>query len=146
MIDIEDNNSSLKIVFSKNITKTIDKLLKSENKSRGQLCIVLCDDSDLLAINKKHLDHDYFTDIITFNYNDKNVVSGDLFISVERVQENAKKYGYSFENELIRVVFHGLLHLCGYNDKTNLEKVVMRFKENCYLNKFVSRETLVSVK
>ena len=84
-------------------------------------------------MNKEYLQHDYFTDIITFDYVEGNTISGDLFISVDRVKENAQKFNSSALKELYRVVFHGVLHLVGYNDKTDDEKLVMREKENYYL-------------
>ena len=94
---------------------------------------MFCSDSFLLDLNKKHLGHDYFTDIITFSYTVNNKISGDLFISVDRVKENSLKECVSFEKELERVVYHGVLHLCGYKDKTEKEIKEMRSKENYYL-------------
>ena len=94
-----------------------------------------------MELNKKYLNHDYFTDIITFSYSVKNDISGDLFISVDRVKENSFKHGVSFEKELERVVYHGVLHLCGYKDKTPQEAHEMRSKENYYLQQVVSRGT-----
>ena len=85
-------------------------------------------------MNKRHLNHDYYTDIITFSYGNGLVISGDLFISVDRVYENANKEGVSKQNEIARVMIHGLLHLCGYNDKTDEEIRVMRSKEKEYLS------------
>ena len=85
--------------------------------------------------------HDYFTDIITFDYSHDQYISGDLFISLERVGENAKHFEKDFFNELCRVVFHGVLHLCAYNDKTESEIAIMRSKEEFYIDNFVSRET-----
>ena len=82
---------------------------------------MFCSDDYLLEINKKHLNHDYYTDIITFDYSEKKI-SGDLLISIDRVKENAKTFSVSFIHELNRVVIHGVLHLCGYNDKTEEEK------------------------
>jgi rRNA maturation RNase YbeY len=87
------------------------------------------------------LNHDYYTDIITFDYSENDVVSGDLFISIDRVKDNAKTYCIGFDNELKRVVYHGILHLCGYKDKTEKDEKEMREKENYYLKQFVSRET-----
>jgi rRNA maturation RNase YbeY len=86
-------------------------------------------------VNKDHLNHDFYTDIITFDYCEGNTISGDLFISTERVAANATEFGVEFEEELARVVFHGLLHLSGYNDKSEEDKAIMRSKENHYLNK-----------
>ena len=88
----------------------------------------------MLEINKEYLGHDYYTDIITFDYVENYTISGDLFISVDRLKENAKKYNIKFINELYRIVFHGILHLVGYNDKTTEQKVVMKERENFYLS------------
>jgi rRNA maturation RNase YbeY len=85
-------------------------------------------------MNKQYLEHDYYTDVITFNYVENNIISGDLFISYERIKENAENYNTEIKRELIRVVFHGILHLVGYNDKTDAEKKIMREKEDFYLN------------
>lgn len=99
----------------------------------GEISVVFCSDDYLLEINKKHLEHDYYTDIITFNYNEDNCVSGDLFISVTRVEENASEFNVLFLEELKRVLVHGVLHLCGYKDKTEEDILIMRSKENYYL-------------
>ena len=89
----------------------------------------------MLEINKNYLNHDYYTDIITFNYVEENLISGDLFISVERVRENAGKFDVTFQQELYRVILHGILHLVGYDDKTFEDQTLMREKENFYLEK-----------
>jgi rRNA maturation RNase YbeY len=99
----------------------------------GDLCFIFCSDLFLLDMNKKHLNHDYYTDVITFDYTADNVVSGDIFISVERIDENARKFGVSFNHELSRVMYHGVLHLCGYDDKQKDEKRTMREKEDFYI-------------
>lgn len=101
-----------------------------EEKVLGDLTIIFCSDDYLLEVNREHLDHDYYTDIITFDYSDFPTVSGDLFISVDRVKENATDFNVSFEHELHRVIIHGFLHLCGYFDKTNEDELLMRSKEN----------------
>ena len=92
--------------------------------------IIFCSDEYLLEMNRTHLDHDYYTDIITFDYTDNQIVSGDLFISVDRVRENASDFNVSFQHELHRVIIHGVLHLCGYKDKSDEEEKLMRSKEN----------------
>ena len=114
------------------ITK-IKYLINNEQGKVGPITIVFCNDEYLLDINKQYLNHNYYTDIITFDYVEDNVISGDLFISIDRVKANAKKYDVSFIRELYRVVFHGVLHLVGYNDKTNEEQLLMTEKENLYL-------------
>jgi rRNA maturation RNase YbeY len=112
----------------------IKNLIKMENKKAGDLCFIFCTDDFLLDINKKHLNHDYYTDVITFDYTVNDVISGDIFISLQRVEENAGKFGVSFAHELSRIIYHGLLHLCGYNDQSNDEKRAMSEKEDFYLN------------
>jgi rRNA maturation RNase YbeY len=127
--DIESFEVSLELY-----TQKISYIIDNEGFTKENIVIVFCSDSFLLDLNKKHLNHDYFTDIITFSYTTLGRISGDLFISVDRVKENALKEGVSFERELERVVYHGVLHLCGYNDKTPEEIKEMRSKENYYLN------------
>lgn len=112
-------------------------------RSTGDIAYVFCSDKYLLEINQKYLDHDYYTDIITFNYNNERAISGDMYISVERVRENARIFEVEFLNELARVMAHGMLHLLGYNDKTKEEEMEMREQETkcLILLKNVSRET-----
>lgn len=107
---------------------------ESEIKKIGSIAIIFCSDNYILDVNLKYLQHDYFTDIITFDYCEGNVLSGDLFISVDSVRENASFYGTEFSDELNRVIVHGLLHLIGYDDHTEDEQRVMREKENYYLS------------
>ena len=127
--DVESFEVSLELY-----TQKVSYIIDNEGFTEENVVIVFCSDSFLLDLNKKHLNHDYFTDIITFSYTTLDRISGDLFISVDRVKENAIKEGVSFERELERVVYHGVLHLCGYNDKTPEEIKEMRSKENYYLN------------
>jgi rRNA maturation RNase YbeY len=101
-----------------------------EDKLLGDVTIIFCSDEYLLEVNRQHLDHDYYTDIITFDYSDFPLISGDLFISVDRVKENAIDFKVSFEHELHRVIIHGFLHLCGYLDKSEEDELLMRSKEN----------------
>ena len=99
----------------------------------GSINVIFCSDDYLLSLNKEHLNHDFYTDIITFSYNNEKEISGDLFISIDRAKENSEKNGEPFINETSRLVIHGLLHLCGYNDKSKDEIIVMRAKEKQYL-------------
>ena len=105
----------------------------SEMRRLGALNIIFCSDNYILDVNMKYLQHDYFTDIITFDYCEKDVLSGDLFISIDSVRENARFYGVEFADELDRVMVHGLLHLIGYDDLTEEQTAQMREKENYYL-------------
>lgn len=141
MIDFEFIDVEIPGFNSEFFVWTINDLIISENFNIGDITIVFCVDDYLLEINKTYLDHDYYTDIITFDYSDGIIMSGDLFISVDRVVENSKAFHVSFIQELSRVIYHGVLHLCGYKDKTDEDVLVMREKENYYLEKFVSRET-----
>ncbi len=115
------------------IKKQVKNLISNELMMPGTISVIFCSDKYLLEVNKQYLDHDYFTDIITFNYVEDSVISGDLFISLDRVKENAETFHAKFVVELYRVVFHGVLHLVGYNDKTKEEQKIMRQKENFYL-------------
>jgi rRNA maturation RNase YbeY len=121
-------------IHRNHIKKSIKNLINKELKLLGDLTFILCSDKYLLKINIEYLQHDYFTDIITFNYVDGKLISGDLFISIERVKENSEEFNTSLYKELYRVIFHGVLHLIGYNDKTVDEKNVMREKEDLYLS------------
>ncbi len=106
---------------------------ESEIKRIGQVNIIFCSDNYILDINQKYLQHDYFTDIITFDYCEGKTLSGDLFISVDTVRENAIFYGTEFDDELNRVIVHGLLHLIGYDDHSEEDQKTMRSKEDYYL-------------
>ena len=106
---------------------------ESEIRRIGDLSIIFCSDNYILDVNMRYLQHDYFTDIITFDYCEKDILSGDLFISIDSVRENAAYYGVAFADELDRVMVHGLLHLIGYDDHTEEEITTMRSKENYYL-------------
>lgn len=116
------------------LNKYVKNLINSELKKLGEVSVILCSDKYLLEINIEYLKHNYYTDIITFNYVEGNVISGDLFISVDRVKENSTEFNTGFIKELYRVIFHGILHLIGYNDKTEEEKKLMREKEDFYLS------------
>ncbi|MEY5133624.1 MAG: hypothetical protein RLZZ198_1628 [Bacteroidota bacterium] len=135
MISIEYFSNEITGLPIDSITETLPVLVSLESRELGDITLIFCTDEELLAINKEHLDHDYYTDIITFNYNNDSIISGDLFISVDRIKDNATQLGVSMEEELHRVCYHGVLHLVGYNDKTDQEIEVMRAKENFYLNK-----------
>ncbi len=106
---------------------------ESEIRKLGDINVIFCSDNYILDINQKYLQHDYFTDIITFDYCEGNKLSGDLFISVDSVRENSIYYHTAFEDELNRVIVHGLLHLIGYDDHTEEDIAQMRSKENYYL-------------
>lgn len=111
-----------------------EQVVQKEGKILGDLSIVFGTDEWLLEQNKTFLNHDYYTDIITFDYCEMNFISGDLLISIDRVYDNAVQYNVSRETELNRVLVHGLLHLCGYGDKSEKEIEIMRKKEDYYLS------------
>ena len=107
----------------------ISRIIESEGFDEGEINYIFCDDDYLHKINVEYLDHDTLTDIISFDYSVGNVLQGDIFVSVERVQDNAKDFNVSFEEELKRVLSHGVLHYCGYKDKSLEDEAMMRSKE-----------------
>lgn len=127
----EDTKFDLKGKLQNN--RWLKEVAEKEGRKIGDINIIFCSDPYLLVVNKKYLGHDYYTDIITFDYCEKNILSGDLFISVDCVRDNASFYGTEFSNELNRVMVHGVLHLIGYDDHTEEDIAVMRSKENTYL-------------
>ncbi|MCT3923944.1 rRNA maturation RNase YbeY [Elizabethkingia anophelis] len=114
----------------------LEKLILEEGKKSGDINYILCDDEYLLEINRQYLDHDYYTDIITFDYCKGKIISGDIFLSLQRVLDNASMLETKQEEELNRVLAHGILHLCGYKDKTEEEQKTMRSKEDYYIGKY----------
>ena len=112
----------------------VQETISKEAKKTGDITYVFCSDTYLHTINLEHLNHDTFTDIITFNYCDGDLISGDIFISIDRIKENAITFQTTFKEELNRVMIHGILHLVGYNDKSESDKELMRSKEDFYLS------------
>lgn len=131
--------SNNEITFNlKNKTKLKDwikAVIEKEKLALGELSYVFCDDESLLKMNQQFLDHNTYTDIITFDYRDGKVVNGEIYISIERVRDNATTYKTTFEDELHRVMIHGVLHICGYKDKTKAAKELMRKMEDASLKK-----------
>lgn len=127
------------------INQWISNTIAEEKYQLGNVNYEFLTDEELLKINISYLNHDTYTDIITFNNSvNTSVINGDIFISVDRVKENSKEIGQKFRTELLRVIIHGVLHLCNYDDKTDEDKILMRQKEDYYLTKYpadVSRET-----
>ena len=121
---------------SEKIKIWIEDVIKKEKKIVGDITYIFCDDDYLLERNKEFLNHNTLTDIITFNYCIDNNISSDIMISIDRVKENSTIFENSFNEELKRVMIHGILHLIGYNDKSEEEEKLMRKKENFYLNMF----------
>lgn len=114
----------------------VSRIILMHQKQEGDLTFIFCSDKYMIEINRQYLLHDYFTDIITFNYNSSDILSGDVFISIDTVTRNASEYEVSFINELHRVIIHGVLHLIGFDDKTEEQQRVMREKEDQALNIF----------
>lgn len=107
----------------------IETIIESENKILGEISYIFCDDDYLHTINMQYLNHDTLTDIISFDYTEGDIISGDIFVSIERVIDNAKDFNVPFDEELKRVLAHGVLHYCGYKDKSDADALVMRSKE-----------------
>ena len=114
----------------------ISKVITSENKKEGEINFIFCDDDYLHKLNVEYLDHDTLTDVISFDYSVGNELHGDVFISTERVSDNAKDFNIAFEEEIKRVIIHGILHYCGYKDKSDTEEALMRSKEEEKINMF----------
>ena len=112
----------------------IKSVIINEEKLVGDISFIICSDEYLLEVNKKYLAHDYYTDVITFDYVENNLISGDIFISIDRVKENSVEFSSDFMNEFRRILVHGILHLIGYKDKTKSDKLLMTQKEDFYLN------------
>jgi rRNA maturation RNase YbeY len=122
--------NNFKLQNEDQISTWISKVILSENKKEGDINYIFCDDEYLLNLNEQYLDHDTLTDIISFDYTVGNELHGDVFISIERVTENAIDFNVTFEEELKRVLVHGVLHYCGYKDKSVSDEVIMRNKED----------------
>ena len=118
------------------IENWISQIIHSENKTLGEISYIFCNDDYLLKLNQEHLNHDTLTDIISFDYTMGNELSGDIFISIDRVHDNANDFKVTFANELMRVMAHGILHYCGYKDKTEHDETIMRNKEDEKLKMF----------
>lgn len=126
--------TEFKLLAKANIANWISKSIVNEAFKEGDVNFIFCNDNYLLDLNLKHLKHSELTDIISFDYSLRKIVSGDIFISIDRVRDNALIYGVKFKDELQRVIIHGILHFCGYNDKTKEDKRLMRMKEDYYLS------------
>ncbi|QHN65192.1 rRNA maturation RNase YbeY [Bergeyella cardium] len=127
------------ITLPARLSEWIEVLISQEGKKLGEISYIFCDDTYLLKVNQDYLNHDYYTDIITFDYVKGNTVSGDIFISLERVSDNAAGLSTPFEHELIRVLAHGILHLCGYKDKSDEDQKTMRSKEDFYIKTYYNK-------
>ena len=117
-------------------TNWLEEIILSEEKKLGEINYIFCDDEYLLKINQDYLQHDYYTDIITFDSVKGKTISGEIFVSLQRISDNASTLSKNYEEELRRVLAHGILHLCGYKDKTEDEETEMRRKEDFYIAKY----------
>lgn len=129
-ISFNNQSISFKLKEKTNLKQWIKTITEKEKHNVGTINYVFCTDDELLEINIKHLNHNTLTDIITFDYTEGKTINSDIFISIERVFENAEKFKVTFNEEFHRVLIHGVLHLCGYKDKTKADAELMRKKEN----------------
>lgn len=137
-VSFHKESISFRLANSRALKAWVKAVVESKNKKLGDVAYVFCSDEYLLQMNKEHLQHDYYTDIITFEYTEGDIVSGDLFISIDRVKENAVKEAVDFDTELRRVMIHGILHLLGLKDKKKDDQEAMRLAENQSLTLFES--------
>lgn len=133
MIDF-NYETDFKLKQPKTWSDWLVEVINEENREEGELNYIFCDDAYLHELNVKYLNHDTLTDVITFDYAAGKRLHGDIYISVERILENAKDYNVTFEKELARVMVHGVLHLCGYKDKASADIIMMRAKEDHYIS------------
>ena len=136
MIHFNESDIPCRVKRRLAVKSWLKQIIESRNKSVGEISIVMCSDKLLLETNQKYLNHDYYTDIITFDYTEEDQISGDLMISYERVKENAKKENVAVQEELRRVMVHGVLHLLGFKDKSEREAAEMRTQEDAALDLF----------
>ncbi|MER3498597.1 MAG: rRNA maturation RNase YbeY [Chitinophagaceae bacterium] len=128
------NNSNPNLKQRNRLKTFISSIFKQEGKMPGKINFIFCKDETLLEINRTYLNHNYYTDVITFNLSQSDQIDADIFISLDRVRENAEVQKTTLKTELLRVMFHGVLHLCGYDDKSIKEKKQIREKEDFYLS------------
>ncbi len=130
MITYQTDEVKMPSIKKRETTAWIKAVAATYGKKVGEIAYIFCSDNKILEINREYLDHDYYTDIITFDYCESNRLSGDLFISLDTVRTNAEQFGSTYEEELHRVIIHGILHLCGINDKGPGEREIMEAAEN----------------
>lgn len=134
MISFNTEDIKFSLARKRELKQWLKQVATSEGYVLGELSYIFCSDEYLLQINREYLQHDYYTDVITFDYTEGKKISGDIFISIDTVRKNAELYSQSFLSELYRVMVHGLLHLCGYPDAANSEKLLMAAKEDAHLS------------
>ena len=135
-IFIHYNESSYSFRADNSLINFLEWLITNEQCTTGDINLIFTNNSEILKLNRDYLNHDYYTDVITFYYNEAESLNGDIFISLDKVFENSKDYQTDFNHELLRVIFHGFLHLIGYTDQTDEELKIMREKEEYYLKTY----------
>lgn len=130
MISYQTDGVKMPAIKRRETTAWIKKVAASHGRKVGDIAYIFCNDEKILEVNRQYLQHDYYTDIITFDYDEDDVICGDLFISLDTVRTNAEQVGATYEEELHRVIIHGILHLCGINDKGPGEREIMEENEN----------------
>lgn len=130
MISYSAENVRMPKIRRRDVSAWIKKVAESYDRKVGDIGYLFCDDEKILEVNREYLEHDYYTDIITFDYDEEDVINGDLVISLDTVRSNAELFGKSYDEELYRVIIHGILHLCGINDKGPGEREIMEAAEN----------------
>lgn len=135
MISYNSINVKIPSLPRRSISSWVRRVATSYGKRTGDIAYVFCDDEKILEVNRQYLGHDYYTDIITFDYCEEDVIHGDLFISLDTVRSNAELFGKEFNQELLRVMIHGILHLCGVNDKGPGEREIMAAAEDLALSR-----------
>lgn len=139
---IRFNNQDVKFTLKekRRVANWIKKIANSHSRIVGEISIVFVSDNYILSINNQYLNHNYFTDIITFDYSERNIIGGDIFISIDTVESNSKTFNTSFNNEILRVIAHGVLHLIGFKDKKPVEQKEMRKQEDIALELYYSED------
>ncbi len=130
MVYYQSENIPMPKIAKRKVNAWIKEVASRHGYKLGEITYIFCDDQKILEVNREYLKHDYYTDIITFDYTEGKVISGDLFISLDTVKSNSEKFSTSYEEEFYRVVIHGILHLCGINDKGVGEREIMEKHEN----------------
>jgi rRNA maturation RNase YbeY len=130
---IHHNHSGYEMPHDNKLTQLALAVIRQEKRQPGEINVIFTDNEEILQLNRQYLNHDYYTDVIAFHYGPTRDVEGDVFISLDKVDENAREYGAGFQDEVLRVTIHGLLHLIGYSDSTDQEKKNMRSLEDRYI-------------
>jgi probable rRNA maturation factor len=136
LINIFYDNVKYRLRGSRRALRNIEKVIRNEKKISGDLNFILCGDNEILELNRKYLKHNFFTDVIAFGYENGNVIRGEIYISIDTVKKNSINYKVSLKDEVLRVMIHGVLHLCGYEDKTDSERFLMKKLEDKWLKEF----------